>query len=96
MLRRKKEYDDTLDIVDDIKYAARILAGGPDERGLKLLKASGFFLMVPDPTMISTSIGVSMVIAGKLLSKRRQKGLKDYLDDFIKDSTYLAHKLKSL
>ncbi len=70
-------------IIYDIKKTARLIAGGPDERGLKLLKASGFFLVVPDPTMISTSIGLTMLATGKLLMKRRQKGLIDEVSEYL-------------
>ncbi len=81
MLRRKKNVLDM--VVDDIKYVNRVVMGGPDEKGLKLIKLSGFFLVVPDPTMISTSIGVTMLTTGKLLSRRRKKGLKDHIDEFM-------------
>jgi hypothetical protein len=83
-------------VIEDIKYAKRVLAGGPDERGLKLLKMSGFFLVVPDPTMISTTIGVSMLAAGKILSRRSEKGLKDHIDEFLKESLYLRKEIENL
>jgi hypothetical protein len=83
-------------LVEDIKKTARILAGGPDEKGEKLLKASGFFLVVPDPTMISTSIGVSMIIVGKILMKRRKKGLKDYIDEAVAEMNYIRKLAEEL
>ncbi len=85
MFKRRKKGDELSQIIDDVKYAARILAGGPDERGLRLLKASGFFLMVPDPTMISTSIGITMLAAGKMLSKKRKKGLIDIVGENLEE-----------
>ena len=70
--------------------------GGPDERGEKLLKASGFFLMVPDPTMISTSIGLTMIATGKLLMKRKKKGLKDLLEEHLIDIRYTGELVRDL
>ncbi len=75
------------------KEAVRAIKGGPSRTGEKLLKASTFFLFVPDPTMISTTIGVSMVVAGKLLSRRREKGL---LDDVVEFNTSLAEAMEAL
>ncbi|ABN70507.1 hypothetical protein Smar_1417 [Staphylothermus marinus F1] len=95
-LVRKRSKSDLDSIVEDMKYTARILAGGPDERGEKLLKASGFFLVVPDPTMISTSIGLSMIATGKILMKRRKKGVKDYVEKSITEMRYLEELVKEL
>ncbi len=92
---KKKKYRELEEVIDSIKFASRVLAGGPDEKGIKLLKASGFFLVVPDPTMISTSIGLTMLAAGKILSKRRKKGLKDHIDDFLIDYMYLSNRLNT-
>ncbi|ADI32136.1 hypothetical protein [Staphylothermus hellenicus] len=93
---RRKEKSSLDSIVEDMKYTARILAGGPDERGEKLLKASGFFLVVPDPTMISTSIGLSMIVTGKLLMKRRKKGIKDYIEKSIIEMRHLKELAEEL
>ncbi len=79
------EEDDIKEVYEEIKKTARIIKGGPDERGEKLLKYSSIFLMMPDPTMISTTIGVSMMITGKLLMKRRVKGLKDLLQEDLEE-----------
>ncbi len=78
---------------EDAVYAIR---GGPNRLGKKLLKTSGFFLVVPDPTMISTTIGVSMVVAGKLLNKRREKGLLDELESFSISLAEAAAALEEL
>ncbi len=79
------EEDEIKEVYEEIKKTARIIKGGPDERGEKLLKYSSIFLMMPDPTMISTTIGVSMMITGKLLMKRRVKGLKDLLQEDLEE-----------
>ncbi|MCD6300536.1 MAG: hypothetical protein J7L82_00515 [Staphylothermus sp.] len=91
--KKKNEIDN---VIDDIRSVARILMGGPDERGEKLLKASGFFLMVPDPTMISTSIGLTMIATGKLLMKRKKKGLKDLLEEHLIDIRYTGELVRDL
>ncbi len=85
------EEDEIKEVYEEIKKTARIIKGGPDERGEKLLKYSSIFLMMPDPTMISTSIGVSMVVAGKLLMKRRVKGLKDLLQEDLEELEKILH-----
>jgi len=94
IIPKNKKKNEIEYVIDDIKGVARILMGGPDERGEKLLKASGFFLMVPDPTMISTSIGLSMIAAGKLLMKRKKKGLKDLLDEHLINIRYAEELVK--
>lgn len=96
MIRFRKKKTGLDSIIEDMKYTARILAGGPDEKGEKLLKASGFFLVVPDPTMISTSIGLSMIAAGKLLMKRRKKGIINYVEEAISEMRYLEEIAKEL
>ncbi len=97
MFRRSRRIDPEIrEIIDDVKYAARVLAGGPDERGLKLLKASGFFLVVPDPTMISTSIGLTMLATGKLLSKRRKKGLADIVREQLEEASVILREASEL
>ncbi|NPA99512.1 MAG: hypothetical protein GXO43_09050 [Crenarchaeota archaeon] len=83
--------EEVKEIYEEIKKTARIIKGGPDERGEKLLKYSSIFLMMPDPTMISTSIGVSMIITGKLLMRRKVKGLKDLLQEDLEELEKIFH-----
>jgi len=83
--------EEVKEIYEEIKKTARIIKGGPDERGEKLLKYSSIFLMMPDPTMISTSIGVSMIITGKLLMRRKVKGLKDLLQEDLEELEKILH-----
>ncbi len=83
--------EEVKEIYEEIKKTARMIKGGPDERGEKLLKYSSIFLMMPDPTMISTSIGVSMIITGKLLMRRRVKGLKDLLQEDLEELEKILH-----
>ncbi len=97
MFRNNKKLDPEIEeIINNVKYAARVLAGGPDERGLKLLKASGFFLVVPDPTMISTSIGLTMLATGKLLSRRRKKGLTDIVREQLEEASVILREAGEL
>ncbi len=97
MFRNNKKLDPEIEeIISNVKYAARVLAGGPDERGLKLLKASGFFLVVPDPTMISTSIGLTMLATGKLLSRRRKKGLTDIVREQLEEASVILREAGEL
>jgi len=60
--------------VDNILYE---LKGGPKKTGEKLKKLSYPFLSAPDPTMVSTMIGITLFTTGTLLSLRRKKGLND-------------------
>jgi hypothetical protein len=46
--------------------------------------------------MISTSIGVSMIIAGKILMKKRKKGLKDYIDEAVAEMNYIRKLAEEL
>ncbi len=85
------EEDEIKEVYEEIKKTVRIIKGGPDKRGEKLLKYSSIFLMMPDPTMISTTIGVSMMITGKLLMKRRVKGLKDLLQEDLEELEKILH-----
>ncbi len=85
------EEDEIKEVYEEIKKTVRVIKGGPDERGEKLFKYSSIFLMMPDPTMISTSIGVSMVITGKLLMRRRVKGLRDMLQEDLEELEKALH-----
>ncbi len=85
------EEDEIKEVYEEIKKTVRVIKGGPDEHGEKLLKYSSIFLMMPDPTMISTSIGVSMVITGKLLMRRRVKGLREMLQEDLEELEKALH-----
>lgn len=74
--------DELRDVVDEIK-------GYRNKHGRKLKKASIIFLSIPDPTMISTSIGLLLLTIGKILENKKETGISDLL-------TYYGVELEEL
>ncbi len=65
--------------VEDTKL---LIEGGSDPRARKVRKISYVFLTMPDPTSVSTMIGITLFTTSKILEKRRVKGLRDYLVEY--------------
>lgn len=81
--------DELRDIVDEIK-------GYRNKHSRKLEKASTVFLLIPDPTMISTSIGLMLLTIGKILENRKKEGIGDLLTYYgveLEELKYLLERL---
>ncbi|WFO74541.1 hypothetical protein J4526_05500 [Desulfurococcaceae archaeon MEX13E-LK6-19] len=72
------------------------IKGGPNKYGTKLKKTSVIFLSMPDPTMISTGIGLSLFTIGKILEHKRDKGIEDLLLDYSIELEEAKELLKKL
>ncbi|MCD6487844.1 MAG: hypothetical protein J7K21_01280 [Desulfurococcales archaeon] len=73
-------------VLREIKKAAEdavfAIKGGPDPRGKRIKRISYVFLSMPDPSSISTMIGISLYVTGSILEKRRKKGIEDLIIDY--------------
>jgi len=65
--------------LEDTKFA---IEGGSDPKAKKIRKTSYIFLSMPDPTSISTMIGITLYTTSKVLEKRKIKGIKDYIAEY--------------
>lgn len=65
--------------LEDTKF---VIEGGSDPRAKKIRKTSYVFLSMPDPTSISTMIGITLYTTSKILERRKIKGIKDYVVEY--------------
>ncbi len=66
-------------VMEDTRF---LIEGGRDPRAKRIRKTSYLFLSMPDPTSISTMIGITLYTTSKILEKRRIKGLRDYIEEY--------------
>ena len=76
--------DDKLikELKESIDEVVFFIKGGPHPKAKKLRRTSYVFLTMPDPTSVSTMIGISLFTASKILEKHRVKGVKDYMEEY--------------
>ncbi len=90
---------DLSEIKDAVEEVLFFIKGGPDPRAKKLRRTSYVFLSMPDPTSVSTMIGITMYTTSKVLEKRRVKGLEDYLREYnvrVRELCSTVKKLREL